>query len=109
MFVVTRDHDSFYRGELADVDRKHVLEQPANRGTGVAIIAARFNYWSLKSTRIVGIFPSDLYYFADNAAFAAMVKSAIDISNEHSDSVILIGAKPEWPEVEFGWIEPEFR
>jgi mannose-1-phosphate guanylyltransferase len=54
---------------------------------------------------IVGIFPSD-HYYADNAAFAAMVNSAINVSNEHDDSIVLIGAKPEWPEVEFGWIEP---
>lgn len=40
MFVVTKDHDSFYKAELADVDCSRVLEQPANRGTGVAIIAA---------------------------------------------------------------------
>src|SRR6476469_7541081 len=40
MFVVTKDHDSFYTAELADVDCSHVLEQPANRGTGVAIIMA---------------------------------------------------------------------
>jgi mannose-1-phosphate guanylyltransferase len=54
---------------------------------------------------IVGIFPSD-HYYADNAAFAATVKSAINVSSEHDDSIVLIGAKPEWPEVEFGWIEP---
>ncbi len=45
-------------------------------------------------------------YYADNAAFAATVKSAIDVSSEHDDSLVLIGAKPEWPEAEFGWIEP---
>ena len=40
MFVVTKDHDSFYTEELADVDPSRVVEQPANRGTAVAIIAA---------------------------------------------------------------------
>ena len=105
MFVVTKDHDSFYTEELADVDPSRVVEQPANRGTGVAIIAALLQLLEHEVDSIVGIFPSD-HYYADNAAFAAMVKSAIDISNEHNDSVVLIGAKPEWPEVEFGWIEP---
>ena len=50
--------------------------------------------------------PRDDHYYADNAAFAAMVDSAINVSSEHEDSLVLIGAKPEWPEVEFGWIEP---
>lgn len=105
MFVVTKKHDSFYAEELADVDRSRVLEQPANRGTGVAIMAALLQLLEDEVDDIVGIFPSD-HYYADNAAFAATVRSAISVSSEHDDSIVLIGAKPEWPEVEFGWIEP---
>jgi mannose-1-phosphate guanylyltransferase len=105
MFVVTKHHAGFYTEELADVDRSRILEQPANRGTGVAIMAALLQLLEHEADAIVGIFPSD-HYYADNAAFAATVKSAIDISNEHNDSIVLIGAKAEWPEVEFGWIEP---
>lgn len=105
MFVVTKDHDNFYREELADVDHSRVLEQPLNRGTGVAIIAALLQLLEYEADAVVGIFPSD-HYYADNAAFAATVKSAIDVSSELDDSLVLIGAKPEWPEVEFGWIEP---
>jgi mannose-1-phosphate guanylyltransferase len=105
LFVVTKDHDIFYTEELADIDSSRVVTQPANRGTGVAIIAALLQLLEHEVEAIVGIFPSD-HYHADNAAFAANVKLAIDISNEHVDSVVLIGAKPEWPEVEFGWIKP---
>ena len=105
MFVVTKEHENFYREELADVDPSCVLEQPTNRGTGVAIIAALLQLLEDEVDDIVGIFPSD-HYYADNAAFAATVKSAINVSSEHDDSIVLIGAKPEWPEVEFGWIEP---
>jgi mannose-1-phosphate guanylyltransferase len=105
MFVVTKDHDSFYTEELPDVDPSRVLEQPANRGTGVAIIAALLQLLEYEADAVVGIFPSD-HYYADNAAFAATVRAAIDVSNEHDSSLVLIGAKPEWPEVEFGWIEP---
>jgi mannose-1-phosphate guanylyltransferase len=105
MFVVTKKHESFYKEELADVDPSHVLEQPANRGTGVAIIAALLQLLEHEVDAIVGIFPSD-HYYTDNAAFAAIVNSAIDLSSEHDDSIVLIGAKPEWPEVEFGWIDP---
>jgi len=105
IYVVTKKHKSFYTEELADVDPWCVLEQPANRGTGVAIIAALLQLLEREVDSIVGIFPSD-HYYADNAAFAAMVNSAIDVSTEQDDSIVLIGAKPEWPEVEFGWIQP---
>ena len=105
LFVVTKDHETFYRRELLDVDRVNVLEQPANRGTAVAIIAALLQLLQYQPDAIVGIFPSD-HYYADNEAFAATLKSAIIISKTHYDSIVLIGAKPQCPEIEYGWIEP---
>jgi mannose-1-phosphate guanylyltransferase len=107
IFVVTKDHDKFYKEELADVDRARVIEQPANRGTAVAIIAALLQLLEYETDAVVGIFPSD-HHYADTAAFAKTVKSAIEISSEYDECLVLIGAKPEWPEVEFGWIEPGF-
>ena len=105
LFVVTKDHRHLYTEELTGVHPSRILEQPVNRGTGVAIIAALLQLLEHDVDAIVGIFPSD-HYYADNTAFAETVNSAINISNEHNDSIVLIGAKPEWPEVEFGWIEP---
>lgn len=104
LFIVTKDHARFYRKELASVDRSRVLEQPVNRGTGVAIIAALLQLQP-KADAIVGIFPSD-HYYADDGVFAMTVKSAISVSKKRKDSIILIGAKPQWPESEYGWIEP---
>jgi len=105
LFVMTRDHQPFYRTELADVDRANVLEQPANRGTAVAIISSLLQLLQYKPDAIVGIFPSD-HYYADDDEFATTIKSAISVSKIHYDSIILIGAKPQWPEIEYGWIEP---
>ncbi len=104
-FVVIRSHERFYSNELADVDASRIVAQPSNRGTGVAIIAALLQLLKSEPGAIVGFFPSD-HYFADDAAFAATVRSAIEASREHPDSIVLLGAKPQWPEVEYGWIEP---
>ena len=104
LFVVTKAHERFYRNEFADVDRANVLEQPANRGTAVALIAALLRLLQFKPDAIVGIFPSD-HYYANDEAFAMTVKSAISVSKTHCQSIVLIGAKPQWPEIEYGWIE----
>lgn len=104
-FVVIRNHERFYTNELADVDASRIVAQPSNRGTGVAIIAALLQLLNSAPGAIVAFFPSD-HYFADDAAFGATVRSAIEASRKHSDSIVLIGAKPQWPEVEYGWIEP---
>ena len=71
----------------------------------MAIIAALLQLLQYKPNAIVGIFPSD-HYYADDAAFTTTVKSAISTSKRHHDSIVLIGAKPQWPEIEYGWIEP---
>ncbi|HEU5239074.1 MAG TPA: sugar phosphate nucleotidyltransferase [Pyrinomonadaceae bacterium] len=104
-FVVIKDHERFYRNELADVDASRIVAQPSNRGTGVAIIAALLQLWKSAPEAIVSFFPSD-HYFADDAAFRATVQLAIEVSRMHRDCIVLVGAKPQWPEVEYGWIEP---
>jgi mannose-1-phosphate guanylyltransferase len=105
MFVVTKAHETFYREELSDADASRVIVQPANRGTGVAIIVALLRVLQHGTDAIVAFFPSD-HFFADDAAFAATVQSAIGAARKHTESLILIGAKPRWPEAEYGWIEP---
>jgi len=105
MFVVTRAHEAFYKEELSDADTSLVVAQPANRGTGVAIIAALLRVLQYGADSVIAFFPSD-HYFADNAAFAATVQSAIGLARRHTESLILIGAEPRWPEIEYGWIEP---
>ena len=105
VFVVTRDHETFYMEELADAKASRVLTQPANRGTGVAIIVALLRILQYDADAVVAVFPSD-HYFADEASFAATVRSSLVAASTYTESVILIGAEPQWPEVGYGWIEP---
>ena len=73
LFVVTKDHETFYRRELLDVDRANVLEQPANRGTGVAIIAGAASTAAIQTGCDCRYLPSD-HYYADDAAFTKTVR-----------------------------------
>ena len=89
VFVVTRDHETFYMEELADANASRVLTQPANRGTGVAIIVALLRILQYDADAVVAVFPSD-HYFADEAAFAATVRSSLVAASKYTESVILI-------------------
>ncbi|HEX4811116.1 MAG TPA: sugar phosphate nucleotidyltransferase [Bryobacteraceae bacterium] len=40
LFVVTRAHETSYRGEFRNVDGSRIIQQPLNRGTGVAAAVA---------------------------------------------------------------------
>jgi mannose-1-phosphate guanylyltransferase len=105
MFVVTKAHEEFYNDELSDAPASTLVVQPANRGTGVAIAAAVLRILQQDPDGIVAFFPSD-HYFADDAGFRATVRSAIALATQQPESLILVGAAPRWPEVEYGWIEP---
>jgi mannose-1-phosphate guanylyltransferase len=105
LFVVTKGHETFYMEELSDANASGIVAQPANRGTGVAIIVALLRILKHDADAVVAVFPCD-HYIADDAAFAATVRSAIVAAREYTGSVILIGAEPQWPEVGYGWIEP---
>jgi mannose-1-phosphate guanylyltransferase len=52
---------------------------------------------------MVAVLPSD-HYYSDEAAFTVALESAFHASGVHHDSVILLGARPSAPEIEFGWI-----
>lgn len=105
MFVVTKAHEAFYSEELTDVDASRVIAQPANRGTEAAIILALLHVLHHDADAVIAFFPSD-HYFADDAAFAAAVQSAVCLARKRAESVILIGAQARWAEVDYGWIEP---
>jgi mannose-1-phosphate guanylyltransferase len=53
---------------------------------------------------VVAILPSDHYYSREDV-FTAALESAFAIAEEEPRSIVLVGAQPTGPEVEYGWIE----
>ena len=105
MFVVTKAHESFYAGELADVRARRIIVQPSNKGTAAAIAYAALRIIDDDEDGVVAFFPSD-HYYSDERRFVSAVKLAIEMATEHPDSLILLGAEPTHAEIEYGWIEP---
>src|SRR5207249_10785411 len=105
MIVVATAHEEFYNDELSGAPGSNLVVQPANRGTGVAIATGVLQILQHGPDVIVAFFPSD-HYFADDEGFQATVGSAITLATQRPESLILVGAPPRWPEVEYGWIEP---
>jgi mannose-1-phosphate guanylyltransferase len=54
---------------------------------------------------VVGMFPSD-HHFADEIAFTADLETAFEAAEARPDRVMLLGVTPDYPEVEYGWVEP---
>jgi mannose-1-phosphate guanylyltransferase len=105
MCVVVKAHCSYYRQELAGTPSSSVLEQPIDRGTTAAIAYSLARIAPMDSDTVVVFFPAD-HYFADEDSFTDSLNRAYRVADSSSDTLVLLGAQPDRPEVEYGWIEP---
>jgi len=108
IFAVVKDHEPFYRPELADVEESRIVVQPANRGTTAAIIYSLLRLNRLEKEPLVAFFPAD-HHFEDEMQFARAVDAAFRVVHRHPQSLVLLGARAEKADVEYGWIEPGRR
>jgi mannose-1-phosphate guanylyltransferase len=103
LVTLTRCHRAFYVQEPGIRPSQRIV-QPANRGTAPPILYSLLSIEQIDDDAIVAMLPSD-HHFSNEPAFTAALESAFETAAQHPSSVILLGASPQGPEVEFGWIE----
>ena len=103
LFSLNRAHEEYYLPALEDCPSQRLV-QPRNRGTVAAILSSLFWIAREDPNATVAVFPSDHYYSDENVIDEA-VEKAFELSHQEPDSVVLLGAKPDAPEIEYGWIE----
>jgi mannose-1-phosphate guanylyltransferase len=104
--VLTRTHERFYAPLLKTTPKTRLVVQPENKGTAPAILFSLLRIALLSPKAIVAFFPSD-HYFSDDQQFMSHIESAFTATRTHPETITLLGIKPESPEVEYGWIEPD--
>ena len=104
LYVLLRQHQPFYRDELRDIRKARLLEQPGNGGTTAAIAYTISRMRSVGNVPI-GFFPAD-HHFRNTSALRRTVAMAYDLAETHSDRILLVGARAERAETDYGWIEP---
>jgi mannose-1-phosphate guanylyltransferase len=103
VFSLNRAHEEFYLETLSGCPSQRIV-QPYNRGTAPAILSSLLVIAQKDPTAIVAVFPSD-HYYSDENVFTDAVNRAFDLADAEPDSLVLIGARPYGPEVEYGYIE----
>jgi len=103
LFPLTRSHCAFYLQEPGILPSQRIV-QPANKGTAPPILYSLLSIEQNDEEAIVAVLPCDHHYL-DEQTFTAALESAFDIAAHHTGSVVLLGAHPQGPEVEYGWIE----
>ena len=103
LYSLTQAHQDYYLRDLRDQPSQRVV-QPCNKGTAPAILYTLLHIAQIDPDAIVAILPCDHYYSRENV-FTAALESAFAIAEARRESVVLLGAEPKAPEVEYGWIE----
>lgn len=103
LYSVTRTHRDYYVRDLADRTSQTIV-QPGNKGTAPAILSALLCISDMDPNATVAILPCD-HYYSRESAFTSTLDSAFAIAEGRIGSIVVLGAPPKAPEVEFGWIE----
>jgi len=103
--VVTRAHQEFYKSQLANASGKGLIVQPRDQGTAPAILYALLRMTNSSRSGAAAIFPSD-HYVSNDLRFMLHVEAAFESLKAFPELVVLLGIRPESPEVQYGWIEP---
>ncbi len=85
-----------------------VLEQPVSRGTGAGVLLPATHILAQDPEATVLIFPSD-HFICPRTEFLGQVDKARHCLDHLSDKMILMGAVPDLPETDYGWVEPGKR
>lgn len=104
-FVLNRAHRKHYRTDLSSVQSRRKLIQPSNRGTAPAIVLAVLKILRLDPDATIAIFPSD-HHYNENRFFQSTVDRGLRLAKIYPDRILIVGAPPTYPEVEYGWIQP---
>jgi mannose-1-phosphate guanylyltransferase len=102
--VTLLSHSRFFVEHWAGPEPPRVLTQPTDRGTAAGILFPI--HWVARQDpdAIVAVFPSD-HFVSEPATFMALVERIAAWVHEHPARLVLLGAHPTSPEVEYGWVE----
>lgn len=97
-------HRAFYMNERGVTPSQRIV-QPCNRGTAPPIVHSLLSIEGVDADATVAVMPCD-HHYANEDAFSSALESAFEAARQRRDSILLMGAQPDYPETEYGWIEP---
>lgn len=84
-----------------------LIEQPRDAGTAAGVfLSAAYALLNDPEATLV-LFPSD-HFVHPEAAFCQLAGRAADLAESHRERIVLVGAVPDAPETDYGWIGPEW-
>jgi mannose-1-phosphate guanylyltransferase len=103
--VVAREHSSFARSQIRGGFGIGMVSQPVNRDTAPGIFLPTARILSADPSATIAIFPSDHFVYPEKR-FLETVRAAVLAAEALPDKIVLLGAAPDGPEPDYGWIFP---
>lgn len=103
--VVARDHRQEILTQLEGRTVGQVIYQPRNCETAAGVFLPLTYIHARAPDATVVIFPSDHFVHPEDR-FLKAVRRICDVAQRMPDRLILLGIRPDQPEMEYGWILP---
>lgn len=103
--VVRRDRRRLAAEQLAERPNLSLVDQPWDRGTGIGTLIGLLDVRDHAPDAVVVLSPAD-HAFTDEVALRATLGEVVATARAE-DAVVLVGAAPDAPRCDYGWIVPE--
>jgi mannose-1-phosphate guanylyltransferase len=104
--VVAAQHRKWWTPAVADLNESNIFVEPYNRGTAVGILFALLTLERQQPEATLILLPAD-HYFRDEEPVTRALRIAGNLACANTSSVYLLGADPDSPDPELGYILPE--
>ena len=105
LVTVNSRHREFVEKDLCGVYEGNIIVQPENKETCAGILLPLLHIQQCDPGATVCIFPAD-HFVRQEARFMQLIESAVGYINGHPRDLLLVGAEAQYPETDYGWIEP---
>lgn len=106
--VVSDQQRRWWRPRLRPLLEENVLSQPENRGTAVALLHAVVHILLREPEARMLVLPSD-HYLEDETILDEAIARALEVAEARPEQLVLLGARPERDDEDYGWILPSSR
>jgi mannose-1-phosphate guanylyltransferase len=100
--VVASEREALARDQLREYGPVDIVSQPYNYGTAPGLLLPLSRVQARDELASLIVLPSD-HYVRDESAFERSIRRAVAAAR---DGVVLVGAVPDRPETQYGWIVP---
>ncbi len=103
--VVAEQHRRWWNGALKNLPTQNIFVQPKNCGTAHGIVLALLQVEKRALNPVVVLLPAD-HYLTDETTMARSLRIAANLAADNPGLVYLLGAEPDHPDEELGYIVP---